>query len=82
MDNIIALNPDRRTPYQGADVRACSTCAFGMRKAGAFSRCSATGELIAYERAFGCACGPKGALWEKRQRIGLIRWMKRLICGD
>ena len=82
MENIIALNPDRRTPYQGADVRACGTCAHGVPASRISSRCNATGEVIAYERSNGRACGPKGALWEKRQRIGLIRWVKRLLYGD
>ncbi len=36
---------------------------------------------MSVERSYG-TCGPKGALWEKRQRIGLIRWVKRLLYGD
>jgi len=84
MDNIVVLNPDRRTPLQKADqpARACSTCMHGVSRVKTSSRCSATGEYIAFERLDGRACGYKGALWEPRQRLGLIRWVKRLIFGD
>lgn len=66
---------------------ACSTCLHRPKTMDVWARCQATNNYIEDERMMSAgACGIGGRLWEpippKPPRLGLIRWLWRLLFGE
>lgn len=78
MSNVVHLKTSNGTPAK----RACGTCKH-VRGSNEVARCTASGRSIFFERQDPVgACGTEGKLWEKKVRIGLVGWVKRLLFGD